>query len=242
MTAMSGAMTLAMARRARPVAVRSPAREALRLAVAALAKAERNERSTRDGLGRAEERILEAVEKNDAAVAALRKASDRDATDAANAARAGDPAPPASASRRARALLAEAEDLVLAARAGRDSLQAALPGLQAAAEMAKQRVEQAVSAVIKSELAIAPLMQQVEELTRALSIPRMKLRLAQRDGLLDAEQEVEAKRLLRTELPPLFGDAEYQRWREHPLAVLWQRTREALMQSADAPVLGCGVE
>jgi len=225
---------------ARKAAAPKPNAKALRTALKAAISAEkraaaavvRNERA----IERAASMIGDASVRLGHAEAALEKARETDARDVAKAA-AGSGKTPAGSVQRARTAHQAAVDAVDAARAARAGLDAKQPDLEEASHAAKDRVEEAVLAVIAVEVPIKQIITKTEALMAELVHGRIVLReMLSADLVADAQLKERALAVLRvTELPGEYGYGGGD-WSKHPATAKWEQARTRLMTDADAPL------
>jgi hypothetical protein len=212
------------------------AREALRSAISSAASAARAASRRSSAVQRAEQMVTDAHRQVEASTAALEKAGEQDAKKAAAAAASGKKVAPVSTIAKRKTELEAAEAALEAARAGREQLEAEGSELTAAANEAKQKIEAAITDVLKAELPVQAMIQRCSEAQAELVRRRIALRELVRSGVATKDEKSEIERLMHEVLPVPYGDVELwgTRWNEHAVAQSWAKLRAKLAHDPDA--------
>jgi chromosome segregation ATPase len=142
----------------------------------------------------------------------------------------------AAAMAQARGKLAAAEDAARAAQNMHRRLQQKQRDLDGQAESAREKLAQAVNAVIKHELPVRKLLARTQQAHDQLAALRVILRKLLWDKLLDGDDKGAAEAMLRAELPPPIGQGSWINWDATPEGKAWGAMRQALAGDAAAAV------
>jgi hypothetical protein len=215
------------------------ARGELKIAVAAMRKAERAVENGRKAVERADTTAAHAAARFAQASTAVERAKETDTKAAVKAAEQGK-APPASVMRRAREVESFTQDELHAAQAAVDDLKTRQGEHESAVRYAKDKVQRAVAAVLRAEAPVKRLIEQTAKMQEELVGKRVLLRhLIGRLGLenliADAATREAAAALLRRELPAPQGEAyQHEDWDEHPASLAFEKMLARLAADGDA--------